>query len=71
MREAVIANLRVQVRNLKKVKFIQDAIRSKKIAVIGAFYEITSGAVDFLETEEDLRVASRLDGASRWRAHLL
>ena len=71
MREAVIANVRVQVQNLKKVKFIQDAIRSKKIAVIGAFYDITSGAVDFLETEEDLRVASRLDGASRWRAHLL
>ena len=71
MREAVIANVRVQVQNLRKVEFIQDAIRSKKIAVIGAFYEITSGAVDFLETEEDLRVASRLDGASRWRAHLL
>ena len=70
MREAVIANVRVQVQNLKKVKFIQDAIRSKKIAVIGAFYEITSGAVDFLETEEDLRVSSRLEGASRWRAHL-
>ena len=71
MREAVIANVRVQVQNLKKVKFIQDAITSKKIAVIGAFYEITSGAVDFLETDEDLRVASRLDGTSRWRAHLL
>ena len=71
MREAVIANVRVQVQNLKKVKFIQDAIRSKKIAVIGAFYEITSGAVDFFETDEDLRVASRLEGAARWRAHLL
>ena len=70
MREAVIANVRVQVQNLKKVKFMQDAIRSKKIGVIGAFYEITSGAVDFLETEEDLRVASRMERASRWRAHL-
>ena len=71
MREAVIANVRVQVHNVKRVKFIQDAIRSKRIAVIGAFYEITSGAVDFLETEEDLRVASRLERASRWRTHLL
>lgn len=71
MREAVIANVRVQVQTLKKVTFIQDAIRSKKIAVIGAFYEITSGAVDFLETDEELRVGARLDGQSRWREHLL
>ena len=39
--------------------------------VIGAFYEITSGAVDFLETEEELRVASRVEHGSRWREHLL
>ncbi|HXG88030.1 MAG TPA: carbonic anhydrase [Vicinamibacterales bacterium] len=71
MREAVIANVRVQVQNLKKGKFVQDAIRSKKIAVIGAFYEITSGAVDFLETEEELRVGSGLERGSRWREHLL
>lgn len=70
MREAVIANVRGQVQNLKRVKFIQDAIRTKKIAVIGAFYEITSGAVDFLETEEELRVSSRLEHEARWRAHL-
>lgn len=70
MREAVIANVRVQVQNLRKVPFVQDAIRSKKIAVIGAFYEITSGAVDFLETEEDLRI-SGVDRASQWRAHLV
>ena len=71
MREAVIANVRVQVQNLRKVKFVQDAMRSKKIAVIGAFYEITSGAVDFLETEEELRVASGVELGSRSRAHLL
>lgn len=70
MREAVIANVRVQVQKLKQVEFVKDAISSKKIAVIGAFYEITSGAVDFLETEEDLRVASRLGLPSRLRAHL-
>lgn len=71
MREAVIANVRVQVQNLKNVKFIQDAVKAKKIAVIGAFYEITSGAVDFLETEEELRVASGVEHGSRWREHLL
>jgi carbonic anhydrase len=71
MREAVIANVRVQVQKLKKVPFIQDAMTSKKIAVIGAFYEITSGAVDFLETEEELRVGSGREGGSRRREHLL
>lgn len=71
MREAVISNVRVQVQALKKVKFVQDAITSKKIAVIGAFYEITSGSVDFLETEEDLRVASGMERAPHWREHLL
>lgn len=71
MREAVISNVRVQVQALKKVKFVQDAITSKKIAVIGAFYEITSGSVDFLETEEDLRVASGMERARHWREHLL
>ena len=30
--------------------------RSGQIAVIGAYYEISSGAVDFLESDEDLRV---------------
>ena len=71
MREAVIANVRVQVQNLKKVPFIEAASQAKKIAVLGAFYEITSGAVDFLETEEDLRVGSRLERRERWRAHLV
>lgn len=71
MREAVIANVRRQVQELKKINSIQKAIASNKIAVIGAYYEITSGAVDFFETEEDLRLAS--EGSkdfSRWRAHL-
>lgn len=62
MREAVVANVRQQVQNLKNVKFIQDAIHAKKIAVIGAFYEITSGAVDFFETDEELRVAATESG---------
>lgn len=70
LREAVIANVRQQVANVKKAPAIQAAIASKKIAVIGAFYEITSGAVDFLETEEDLRIGqSDYDGRS-WRSHL-
>ncbi|MDQ3802036.1 MAG: carbonic anhydrase [Acidobacteriota bacterium] len=71
MREAVIANVRQQVQNLKQVKFIQEAVASGRIAVIGAFYEITSGAVDFLETDEDLRIgAEGGDNQAKWRAHL-
>lgn len=70
MREAVIANVRQQVQNLKKVKFIQDAIASNRIAVIGAFYEITSGAVDFFETDEELRIAADGKILTKWRSHL-
>ncbi len=57
MREAVVANVRLQVQNLKKSKFVQRAVASNRIAVIGAYYEITSGAVDFFITEADLQIA--------------
>jgi carbonic anhydrase len=70
MREAVIANVRQQVANVKKQPVIQAAIASNKIAVVGAYYEITSGAVDFFETEEELRIAQTDYGRRCWRAHL-
>lgn len=70
LREAVIANVRLQVQNLKRVKFVQDAIASGKIAVVGAFYEITSGAVDFFETDEELRVAQTNYDSCSFRTHL-
>ena len=57
MREAVVANVRLQVQNLKKSKLVQRAVASNRIAVIGAYYEITSGAVDFFITETDLQIA--------------
>ena len=70
MREAVIANVRQQVFDTKKQPAIQAAVASNKIAVVGAYYEITSGAVDFFETEEDLRIGQTdYDGCS-WRRHL-
>ena len=56
MREAVIANVRLQVHRMKQNPLIAAAIKSGKVAVIGAFYEISSGAVDFLETETELRL---------------
>ena len=56
-REAVIANVRLQVNNLRQNPVMQAGMRRGQIGVIGAYYEITSGAVDFLETEEELRLS--------------
>jgi carbonic anhydrase len=56
MREAVIANVRMQVHQLKQNSVIIEAIQKKEIAVIGAYYEISSGAVDFLETDQELSI---------------
>lgn len=56
MREAVIANVRMQVHQLKKNQVILEAMQKNQIAVIGAYYEISSGAVDFLETEQELSI---------------
>lgn len=69
MREAVIANVRLQVAELKQEPAIQAALAANRIGVVGAYYEITSGAVDFLETAEELRLTSSTLGRT-WRAHL-
>ena len=61
MREAVIANVRLQVQNIRKSTSVQRGVARKSLAVIGAFYEITSGAVDFFETDEELRLARTSD----------
>jgi len=57
MREAVIANVRVQVHQLKQNPVVVQATKNGKITVVGAYYEIGSGAVDFLETPEELRLS--------------
>jgi len=69
MREAVISNVRQQVANLNRQPAITAAVAARRIAVVGAYYEITSGAVDFLETEAELRLSSVTSG-KHWRAHL-
>ena len=56
MREAVVANVRLQVHQLGQNPVIAEAVQNEQIAVIGAYYEISSGAVDFLETESELRI---------------
>ncbi len=56
MREAVIANVRKQVALAKENPVVKAAVAKNELAVVGAFYEISSGQVDFLETEEELRL---------------
>lgn len=55
MREAVIANVHLQVHLLKQNPVIDKASKAGKIRVVAAFYEIGSGAADLLETAEELR----------------
>ncbi|HSH38918.1 MAG TPA: carbonic anhydrase [Chthoniobacterales bacterium] len=56
MREAVMANVRKQVALAKENPVVKSAVAKNELAVVGAFYEISSGQVDFLETEEELRL---------------
>ncbi len=56
MREAVIANVRMQVRKAAENPVVKAAVEKNELAVIGAYYEISSGQVDFLETEDELWV---------------
>lgn len=69
MREAVISNVRLQVANLARQPAIMAAVAARRIAVVGAFYEITSGAVDFLETEAELRLSS-MTSEKHWPGRL-
>ena len=52
MREAVTCNVRYQVEQLLKNPVVAAAIARGQIQVTGAFYEIGSGAVDFLNEAE-------------------
>ena len=56
MREAVIANIRLQVHRLNQNPVVIAAIKKGKIQVVGAYYEIGSGAVDFLEEDAELKL---------------
>lgn len=55
MREAVLNNVRHQVALLRSQPLIQEAEARGDLQIIGGFYEIGSGAVDFLIDEEELR----------------
>lgn len=49
MREAVVSNVRHQKQVLESDPLVAEVIAKGAIRVVGAFYEIGSGAVDFLE----------------------
>ncbi len=49
MREAVVRNVWAQKAELERDELIAEAMTSGQVKVVGGFYEIASGAVDFLE----------------------
>lgn len=49
MREAIVANVHQQKKILQEDPLIAEVVANGSIHVVGAFYEIGSGAVDFLE----------------------
>ncbi len=54
MREAVSANVRYQVHQVMQDTVVKAAAAAGQIRVVGGFYEIGSGAVDFFDTPEEL-----------------
>lgn len=50
-REAVITNVRHQLVNLRKESLVKSKLESGDLLVTGAFYEISSGIVDFFSEE--------------------
>lgn len=48
MREAVVRNVWAQVSAMNQNEVVSEAVAAGQIEVVGAFYEIGSGAVDFL-----------------------
>merc|ERR1712217_978106 len=53
-REAVATNVRRQVEQLSRSEAIAQKIRERQIIVVGAFYEISSGIVDFFMDSSDV-----------------
>jgi carbonic anhydrase len=68
MREAVLHNVRLQVALVNENPTVREAVNRKAIQVIGAYYEIGSGAVEFLVTGEELAQGNsprRSDGPAK------
>jgi len=64
-REAVVCNVQNQVKQLAKDAALMEMVNNDKIAIVGAFYEISSGIVDFfhqISAAGSPRVAKRRNG---------
>jgi len=74
-REAVTTNVKVQVEELTRDKVFMEKVRSGELLIVGGFYEISSGIVDFFhevsgaegEAEPIQRAPSR-GVLTRWRS---
>jgi carbonic anhydrase len=53
-REAVVSNVKVQVRTLCDNRCVQQAVKNKQLLVCGAFYDMSSGIVDFFDPDDDI-----------------
>merc|ERR1712217_62618 len=53
-REAVVTNVKAQLSKLTKDQTFMQKVRNKELLIVGGFYEISSGIVDFFhEVAED------------------
>eukprot|EP00933_Yihiella_yeosuensis_P021899 TRINITY_DN1726_c0_g1_i6.p1 TRINITY_DN1726_c0_g1~~TRINITY_DN1726_c0_g1_i6.p1 ORF type:complete len:362 (-),score=80.51 TRINITY_DN1726_c0_g1_i6:164-1249(-) len=65
-REAVITNVRRQVEGLCEIESIMQKVAAKELIVVGAFYEISSGIVDFfMEVTQTSDVPNKFPEAPR------
>lgn len=53
-REAVVSNVKVQVKTLCDNEVVRNAMQSKTMLVKGAFYDMSSGIVDFFDPDPDV-----------------
>lgn len=49
-RESVVMNVRAQLEVLEKESLFMDKVKAQELIVVGAFYEISSGIVDFFHS---------------------
>jgi len=67
-REAGVSNVQFQVAQLARDKSVLAAVRNKELMVAGAFYEMSSGIVDFLAEISDETLSETLQQMHRTSA---
>lgn len=55
-REAVVTNILRQIQRLATDQNIMKLVREKKLMIVGAFYEISSGIVDFISQVDECSI---------------